>query len=78
MKIKRCIDKAANVSTGTNSLASAMHDKNNVKKKELRLKCISSIPDRAVETSLLLKFLECKDDEKANEVLQVDKNNSND
>ena len=78
VKIKKRIDKAANISTGINSLASAMHDKNNVKKKELRLKCISSLPDGAVKTTLLLKFLKCENDEKANEVLQVDKNNSND
>ena len=38
----------------------------------------SSTLDGAVNTSLLLKFLECEEDEKANELPQVDKNNSND
>lgn len=42
---------------GLCSLADAMRLKNEIKKKELRLKCISQLPDGPEKTSLLMEFL---------------------
>ncbi len=43
---------------GLRSLAVAMHNKNNVKERELRLRCIALLPDSDMKTSLLWEFLQ--------------------
>ena len=43
---------------GLSSLATAKYNKNNVKKKDLRLKCISALPEINTKIALLLKILE--------------------
>ena len=40
------------------SLAAAMRSKTAVKERELRLRCISELPDTEMKTKLLLEFLE--------------------
>ena len=40
--------------SGLLSLADALHDKNKIKKSELRLRCIMTLPDGPVKTAMLI------------------------
>lgn len=58
VKFKKHIEKEQCISAGLRSPATAIDNKNDVHKKELRLKCITALPESNTKTALLLKFLQ--------------------